>query len=58
MVSFEISYFIPEIISIATTEGTVKIFLNEWTTSGITDTRISMLPVHCPYEKRAIVGYT
>lgn len=42
MVAFEVSSALPEIASIATVEGTVKLFSIDLTTSGFADTRMSM----------------
>lgn len=43
MVIFEVTCFLPEVTSIATVEGTVTLLSIDKTTSGFTDTRISML---------------
>lgn len=42
MTSFEIALIHPEVTAIATMEGTIKLFSNDWTASGTTHTRISM----------------
>lgn len=43
MKRFEIISFVPDIISIATVEANVKLFLIDTPIYGLTDTRISML---------------